>query len=130
MSNCNHSHGDNVNGYWLCGKCYQKIPERPYFLYMEGTAGSGDTPRRQAVGMAQIRISNTGLSLRMFVQSMAGYIVNKAGWGRYAAMEYSVGLLKVWGVEFADSAYDWSEFGARELVKEDMEYWDDYGGNG
>lgn len=40
------------------------------------------------------------------------------------AIDYAIDLMGGFDFEFADASEDWSVQGAWEIVREDMEYWD------
>lgn len=136
MDDCTHPSGDMVNGYWLCGHCYAKLPERPSRLVMEkGKISDSDTPPppRQMVVHAPIAMAGD-MSLATFVEIMARRLIAQTG-GSFTmpdATDYAVEILRNLDEPFGSPDLDWSQAGAWELVYEDMQCWDCEGerGNG
>ncbi|WP_158442337.1 hypothetical protein [Paracoccus aminophilus] len=46
---CKHQNGDFVNGYWLCGQCFRKLPERPGEIYWKPSVEAKGYPSQQIV---------------------------------------------------------------------------------
>lgn len=130
---CKHEHGDFVNGYWLCGQCYQKMAERPTFIYCESViAGGDDGHRRQMIRHSIIIRAESGLTLSQLILAMSRRLVATCNFTMQDASDYAVDLLQNLGEEFGCSEIDWTLEGAWEIVREDQEYWDrdsDYGDN-
>lgn len=127
---CNHKHGEWIDTYWLCGQCYEKLEERPYKLtWQYGSSSSHD-----GVGpnMRQVKLSRptsqevTGYSLKSFIWSMANHLIaaTRGSFTQVDANNYAIEVLKGFDVEFGDSDFDWTFAGAKELIGEDMQYWD------
>lgn len=124
---CKHQHGDMVSGYWLCGQCFQKLPDRPVRYVMEPAVPAGDPGRRRQMPVyAQIRTTESGMTLSQFVSAVARRLVAQTlgGLTMDDAIDYAVDLLKLDEVEFGSDDRDWSVAAACELVSEDMQYWD------
>lgn len=128
---CRHPHGDMVNGYWLCGRCYAKLDERPSRLIIEQAHGVGEgATSRQMVIHAEIRKSETGVTLSEFIRLMALRLIarNAGAMLMSDALDYAVEVLKMAGDEFGSSDLGWDTACAWDLVDEDMSYWDGDGG--
>lgn len=127
QSNCNHPHGDHVNGWWLCGKCYTKFSSRPRTLRMvraniSGTGG--DTLIQQTVAIP-FSGGKVGL-LNIFVMLLSTRLMVKTSGNmdRIQSIDYAIELLRGLEVEFGDEDFDWTIAGAWAIVDEDMQYWD------
>lgn len=130
MKECNHWEGDNVNGYWLCAKCFAKLEDRPR-RYRMGGVEDGDVPPRQEVIMAPVAEAD-GTSLFQFVTAMALRLIASTGGGfnKTDALEYAIEILRAFGEPFGSDDLDWTSGGPWELVDEDMQYWDHEGVGG
>lgn len=77
---CLHPHGDIIDGYWLCGRCYEKLPERPV-KYSKGNRAisvNGAEYFHQIPIYAKIRKASNGWSLSKFVEAMVRRLIAKA----------------------------------------------------
>ncbi len=50
--------------------------------------------------------------------------VTNGGFQKHDALDYAVEILRTLGDPFGSNDLDWTRSGARELVAEDMQYWD------
>lgn len=128
---CKHPHGDTVNGYWLCGKCYAKLPDRPkeYRTVLNPivklrSEDVKSTKYRQEVNHAPISTAESGFTLSAFIDAMARKLMAKATMTRPDALDYARDILEMVGEEFGNPDMCWDTEAAWELVKEDMQYWD------
>ncbi|NDV50378.1 hypothetical protein [Salipiger sp. PrR003] len=114
-----------VNGYWLCARCYAKLPHRPHRYITTGGIEGGDVPARQEIINAPIAKAH-GITLGQFVTAMALRLiaVTRGGFHKHDALDYAVDILRVLGDPFGSNDLDWTSSGARELVAEDMQSWD------
>lgn len=123
---CDHPHGDTVNGYWLCGKCYQKLAERPFSLILEDGRtphGGGYSPRQNVVH-AKISRDEYGRTLSQFIEAMLRRVMARSGMKRTDALNYAIDLMEMQGEEFGSSDCHWGAEGAWEVVDADMQNWD------
>lgn len=124
---CQHEHGDFVDGIWICGQCWTKLPDRPARYFWEsGVVGAdgGDAPRRQMVAHCPIKTAKNGLTLGQFVGAFARRLIARTGFGKLDAVDYALDLLRLQGAEFASPDVDWDTESAWDLAIDDMEYWD------
>ncbi len=128
MTSCKHGHGEWIDGYWLCGQCYEKMEDVPYDLKWElgGSHDSDGPPRRQISVKRPTSEHATGHSLKSFIWAMAHHLIaaTRGGFTQIDANDYAIEILKGGDVEFGDYDYDWTFTGAKELVYEDVKYWD------
>lgn len=124
MADCKHWDGDTVNGYWLCAKCFAKLPDRPRRYYMVGVE-DGDLPPRQEVILAPVAEAD-GTTLSQFVNAMALRLIARTGgeFNKADALNYAIDILRDFGEPFGSDDLDWTSAGAWELVDEDLQYWD------
>ena len=132
---CTHPHGDTVNGYWLCGKCYAKLPERPktYRMVkgprlpafpMRGAEYRVEGRSRQEVFPVPIIRADSGFTLSEFIHAMARKLMAKAAMSKADALDYARDILEMTGEEFGNPDMAWDTDVAWELVKDDMQNWD------
>ena len=129
---CHHPHGDFVNGYWLCGRCYEKLAERPSRHMPVAPVSGGDIYGRQTVVHAEIRRGQNGLTLSEFIGAAVLRVVflTKGAMSGTEAIDYAIDLLRIQGAEFGDPEYVWDTAGAHDLVSEDAQHWDETGTDG
>lgn len=122
MPDCQHWEGDEILGYWLCAKCYAKLPERPFRL-VRRYADKGGPP--QHIVCAPIAKAD-GMTLGRFVAAMALRLIARTsdGWGRAEATDYAVECLRTAEVPFGDPDYAWDTGAAWVLIDEDLQHWD------
>lgn len=133
---CEHPHGDMVNGNWLCGHCYVKLHEQPkkYKMVRNLSTRNGDDDvlqhkYRQEVIPTPTSTDANGVTLSEFVGIMARRLVALTG-GQFTipdAMDYAIDILRGFDEPFGNPELDWSRDGAWEMVREDLQYWDDEG---
>ncbi|AUR11196.1 hypothetical protein PhaeoP48_01199 [Phaeobacter inhibens] len=124
MADCKHWEGDTVNGYWLCAKCFAKLPDQPR-KYYPGGSPDGDTPQRQEVILAPIAKAQE-TTLGQFIEAMALRLIarTRGSFQKPDAMDYAVEILRTFGEPFGSDDLDWTSAGAWELVDEDIQHWD------
>jgi homospermidine synthase len=138
MADCEHWEGDTINGYWLCAKCFAKLPERPRKYGVERLelpkVYDGDNwwnpdgsryPTRQTIAPAPIAEAQ-GTTLSQFIEAMALRLIarTRGGFQKPDAMDYAVEILRGFGEPFGSGDLDWTSAGAWELVDEDLQHWD------
>lgn len=135
---CSHTHGDQIGTLWVCGQCFSTMTERPSHYFTKPrfrfVDDFGDTPspaHPQELRVAHVRTLKTGaeagMTLGTFLEAMTKHLQAKApeSFPDYnSGMTYALGILKGLGDEFGDPACTWTIEDARELVEEDMTYWD------
>ena len=122
---CTHAHGEYIGTLWLCGQCYEMLNDIPK-KYFKGI-NPGGTEHRQLVIHAPTSKQVTGYSLEEFVMMMANHLaeLTRGSLSGFEAISYAVGVLDEFGIEFGDKGYGWGFDDAKELIREDMTYWDD-----
>ena len=125
---CLHPHGDMVDGYWLCGRCYSKLAEQPV-RYLKGKSINGGEYHIQIPVYAEIRKAYNGWTLSQFIEAMARRLMAKAGFSKADAISYAIDLLRSSEIEFGAGDYAWDTEAAWEFISEDMQYWDQDGGS-
>lgn len=127
MADCKHWIGDTVNGYWLCAKCFAKLPYRPYRILKPTTlrGADGGNPHVQEWLNAPIATAQ-GTTLAQFIEAMALRLIarTRGGFQKPDAMDYAIEILRTFGEPFGSDDLDWTSAGAWELVDEDMQHWD------
>jgi hypothetical protein len=135
---CEHWEGDTVSGYWLCAKCYAKLPERPRKYGAERLVlpkvydgenwwnpDGSPHPTRQTVTPAPIAEAQ-GYTLSQFIEAMALRLIARTGgsFQKADAIDYAVDILRGFEEPFGSEELDWTRAGAWELVDEDLHCWD------
>ncbi len=127
MADCKHWRGDTVNGYWICAKCFAKLPDRPYRILppTKLRGADGGNPHVQEWVNAPIAKAQ-GTTLSQFIEAMALRLIarTRGGFQKPDAIDYAVEILRTFGEPFGSDDLDWTSAGAWELVDEDMQHWD------
>lgn len=125
MSGCSHPHGDHIEGWWICGKCWEKLPERPSHIVIDLGVIEGDIPRPQHVVHARFSGGREGL-LGAFIRAVAArlMVLTQGQMQRTEAIDYAIELIRWFEEEFGNEEFDWSTHGAWEIADEDVQYWD------
>lgn len=128
---CKHTHGDYVkHKSWVCGKCYSVLHERPRRYSFVPSSIYGKGPRQEIVWQAEIKKSQEGVTLGKFIEWMAKVFIRKAGIEEIEAYDLALECMKLMDEEFGVDYMDWSRSGAHDVVREEMQYWDDECGRG
>lgn len=138
---CLHVHGGAVSGHpgWICGQCWQIIPDRPRRYEMRpapidvATRGSAPLFRQEVTWQAEERRSAQGLTLGDFLIALAQRFAIRARIARDEAMEIALETMRSLRDmntigEFADPDSEWSRDAAKDIADEEMTYWDQEGG--
>lgn len=129
---CNHPNGDSVNGYWVCGQCFQKLPSRPVIYVMRPVTTSEDWDvdgRRRRMRQEAIHAPIAkceGVTLSQFIDMMARRLVARTRGGFHIddARDYAVECLRSLDETFGSDDMAWDQGAAWDIVDEDMTYWD------
>lgn len=129
---CKHQHGDQVSELmgWVCGQCWQILPERPkkYGLRVRMPRHLvPDAPHcpQEIIWQAEIRKSEDGTALSTFLRSVARRICHRSGMSKHDAYQAALEAVRLMEVEFGNVDYDWSRAGAIDIADEEMAYWDE-----
>lgn len=125
---CKHWEGDTVDGYWICAKCFTRLPDQPrrYYKPIKITDMESDQPvPPQEVTLAPVAV-HEGVTLGQFISSMAARLVSRTrgSFTMAEATSYAIDLLQGFGDSFGAKDMAWDAGGAWELVDEDMQHWD------
>lgn len=126
---CKHYHGDFIKplGAWVCGQCFEMLAERPKKYKMTLTAHATAT-RQEIIWQAEVRRSQEGTTLSFFLRIMVKrYQYMVTGMRRPDAYKTALDCLKSLSVDFGHSDFCWTRSTARELVDEDISYWEQTG---
>lgn len=127
---CKHWEGDNVNGLWVCAKCFAELAERPRKLIKamkvpDFYADQPPKPTRQDVIIAPIA-AHEGTTLAQFIAAMAQRLVarTRGAMSTSEAANYAIDLLQGFDEPFGSKDMAWDAGGAWEIVDEDLQHWD------
>lgn len=131
---CKHEHGDHIKdtGMWVCGRCYEKLHERPktYSMMVTNYDGIGQVGQ-QIVWQAEVLKSNEGITLNTFLKAMVRRFMSRASdLSKSDAYDIAIEALKFADAEFGDADFCWGRAGAIDIADEEMHYWDEEGAAG
>ena len=129
---CSHRQGDYVGPYdhWLCGECFQWVESgRPVKYSAQPTGGEYWKPQ-EIIWQAHIVLSHEGTKLSQFIKAAYNRLKHKGGLDNETALAAAIDLARSVGAPFGNTGFDWSLESARELVDDDMQYWDELESDG
>lgn len=126
---CKHLHGAQVDQFpaWVCGQCFEQLDGRPTKY---GPSMFSDTHGGPQIitWQAEIKVAESGLNLADFMKAMALHFVKRCNLMHLTdAYAHALSVLKDQGQEFGDIALGWGREDAKELVNEELEYWEEEG---
>lgn len=138
MGLCEHRRGAWIEemGYWLCADCFAKLDSQPkkYGPVSKSMIATDLVlvHRQEIVWQAEIATGPEGLTLNDFLRTMARHYGHRAQLDLQDAYDISIETLRafcdLFGDRFGDPEYGWSFQDARDMVDEELSYWDCDGG--